>query len=377
MNSMKNLFFFLATFSLFLLGCKDQEPDIVPNYFADGSTSVILDEFEGVPIVVIGNARNQFMVAYERTLEDGSILDFTVEQRALPIVMTDTEGNKWDVEGKAVEGPRMGEQLIPLNAYIGYWFAWGTMFPGIELYNGTPYVGDFVPKQISPGWTIPNDKVLTVLGQDAIPAIDNPQFEEFDLKLSVISDGYFIKDDELVIGVTVNGTTRIYPHSILNWHEIVNDRIGDFYFSLSFCPITGTAVMWERELDGIVTTFGVSGLLYNGNVIPYDRNTESLWSQMKQNSIFGNLVGKKMVNTQVIETTWGTWKLLKENPQVMTTETGFGKDYSVNPYERYITDHSHLSYPVEYDDDRLPRKERVFGIIINGKAKAYQFQDFD
>ncbi len=377
MNSMKNLFFFLSCFSLFLLGCKDQDPDIIPNYSADGSSTVILDEFEGVPIVVIGNARNQFMVAYERTLEDGSILDFTVEQRVLPVVMSDSEGNKWNVEGRAVEGPRIGERLTPVNAYIGYWFAWGTMFPGIELFNGASYGGDFVQEQISPGWTIPNGKVLTVLGQDAIPAIDNPKFEEFDLKLSVISEGYFIQDDELVIGVTVDGTTRIYPHSILNWHEIVNDRIGDFYFSLSFCPITGTAVMWERELDGIITTFGVSGLLYNGNVIPYDRNTGSLWSQMKQNCIFGSLVGENMRNVQVLESTWGTWKVLKKNPEVMTTETGFGKDYRVNPYEKYITDHSHLSYPVEYDDERLPRKERVLGIIINGKAKAYQFQDFE
>ncbi len=376
MNSTKSLFLFLSCFSLFFLSCKEQEPEIIPNYNADGSSAVILDEFEGVPLVVIGNASSQFIVAYERTLEDGSIPDFTVVQRALPIVMTDLEGNKWDVHGRAVEGPRMGESLTPVNSYIGYWFAWGTMFPGIELFSGAAYTGNFVQEQIPSGWTIPSNKVVTVLGQDAIPAVDNPKFEEFDLKSSINGDGFFIQDDELVIGVTIDGTTRVYPHSILNWHEIVNDRIGDFYFSLSFCPITGTAVMWERELDGIVTTFGVSGLLYNGNVIPYDRGTGSLWSQMKQNCVFGSLVGENMKNSQVLESTWATWKSLKDNPEVMTTETGFGKDYTVNPYERYITDHSHLSYPVEYDDERLPRKERVFGLIINGKAKAYQFQDF-
>lgn len=374
---MKNLFLVLS-FSLFLVSCKEDQPDIVPNYSADGSTAVVLDEFEGVPLVVIGNARNQFMVAFERTLSDGTILEFTVEQRILPIVMSDSEGNKWDIEGKAVEGPRKGERLTPLNAYIGFWFAWGTMFPGIELFNGASFDDSFVQETIPPGWTIPTDKVFTVLGQDAIPAIDEPKFEEFDQKSALSLDDSFLKDDELVVGVTIDGSTKLYPHSILNWHEIVNDQIGDFYFSLSFCPITGTAIMWEREINGQVTTFGVSGLLYNGNVIPYDRNSESLWSQMKQECINGNLLGTQMTGiTQVLETTWGTWKVIKDNPVVLTAETGFSKDYSVNPYENYVTDHSHLSYPVEYDDDRLQRKERVLGVIVNGKAKAYRFQDFE
>lgn len=370
------ILFALIGLSLTFFSCEKETPVITPTVTTDGSSKVVQDEFEGIPIVVIGNSKNQFMIAYERTLIDGIVMDFTVEQRALPVVMKDAEGNKWDLEGNAVEGPRTGQKLRPLNSYIGFWFAWGTMFPGIKMYDGTPYTGNFVQEPASQGWTLPKDRVLTVLGQDGIPAIDNPKFETFNLRAS-IDDGFFVKDNELVIGVTVNETTRIYPHSILNWHEIVNDNIDDFYFSLSFCPITGTAIMWDRTINGVPSTFGVSGLLYNGNVIPYDRQTGSLWSQMKQNCINGDLIGDQMNSVQVLETTWATWKLLKEAPEVLTTETGFGKDYTVNPYRRYIEDHSHLSYPVEYDDDRLPRKERVLGIIINGKAKAFRFKDFE
>ncbi len=371
---MKNTISFLLFCILSFLSCKKDNETIVPNTLS-GTTKMLLDEFNGVPIVVTGNSGSNFIVAFERTLPDGTLLEFEVKQRALPIILTDNEENEWSLEGIAIKGPRKGQRLTPVNSYIGFWFAWSTMYPGIELYDGTPYPGGFTQLPPEDNWTIPTENVFNVLGLDGIPAIDEPKFEDYDEK-DAINNGYFIEDDDLVIGITHNGTTRLYPHRILNWHEIVNDNIDNFYFSMSFCPITGTAILWDREIDGAISTFGVSGLLYNGNVMPYDRNTGSLWSQMRSDCVNGYLIGEKLVTTQVLETTWQTWKQLYEEPLVLTTDTGYGKDYTINPYEDYIADPSHLSYPIEYEDNRLSFKERVLGIIIDGEAKAYRFQDF-
>lgn len=362
---------------LLLFSCKKEAPVIVPLETSEGSITVLSDEFEEEPIVIIGSEKSNFIVAFKRTTGDGTLLDLEVEQRNLPIIMKDNEGNKWNIEGKAVEGPRMGEQLISVNSYLGFWFAWATMYPGVEIYKGMEHSGDDFANMPSDNWAIATENVFTVLGQDAIPAVDAPQFETY-LERDFIEAGtYFIDDEDLVVTVSKGNTTKIYPHSILNWHEIVNDKIGDLSYSVSFCPITGTATMWNRTINGTVTTFGVSGLLHNGNVIPYDRATESRWSQMLQICINGQLIGSEKETYQVLETTWATAKRLYKEPLVMTTETGFGKDYTTNPYENYITDNDWISYPIEHVDNRLPNKERVLGVVINDKARVYQFKDFE
>ncbi len=374
---MKYNLILLLSILLALSACKKDSDPIVPvDDPLSGSIKVIHDEFESVPLVIIGNPSHNYIVAYESTLPDGTILEFEPKQRALPAVLKDQEGNVWDIQGLAIEGPREGQRLVGTNSYIGFWFAWGTMYPGIELYDGTTYTGNFQQSSPEQDWTIPTQTVFNVLGIDAIPAIDQPVFETYDEK-EAIDNGFFLDDDDMVVGVTINSTTHLYPIRILNWHEIVNDEIDGQYFSASFCPVTGTAVMWDRTIDGQVTTFGVSGLLYSGNVMPYDRNTVSIWSQMRQGCVTGPLIGQAMNTTQVLETSWRTWKQIFESPDVLTTDTGFPKDYEVNPYEGYINNQEVLAYPVEYHDTRLPNKERVLGLVINGNAKAYQFKDFE
>ena len=118
-------------------------------------------------------------------------------------------------------------------------------------------------------WLIPVNEVFGGgPGKDGIPAISNPKFKPD----STIT---FLSDDDLVIGVKFEGQLRTYAHLILDWHEIVNDNLGQRYFALTYCPLTGSAIAWDRNLGGEVTTFGVSGLLYNTNLIPYDRATDS------------------------------------------------------------------------------------------------------
>ncbi|WP_303908217.1 DUF3179 domain-containing (seleno)protein [Thiohalomonas denitrificans] len=112
-------------------------------------------------------------------------------------------------------------------------------------------------------------------GRDGIPSIDKPRFippEEADRYLS---------SDDIVFGVTLNGQAKAYPRGILVWHEVVNDRIGDRTISITYCPLTGTALGFERG----DTTLGVSGQLVNSNLILYDRATESLWPQILSTAI--------------------------------------------------------------------------------------------
>ncbi|MEM6697053.1 MAG: DUF3179 domain-containing protein [Bacteroidota bacterium] len=219
----------------------------------------------------------------------------------------------------------------------------------------------------STSWLIPQNEIRDGgPGKDGIPSIDNPAFIN-------VSDVDFLSDDDLVVGVKVEDEIRVYPHIILDWHEIVNDQLEDLALCLNYCPLTGTAIGWNRTIDGRVTTFGVSGLLYNTNLIPYDRLTDSNWSQMRLDCVEGELKGKSAELYPVVETTWKNWKISYPNSKVLSLNTGFNRQYGRYPYGDYRTS-DQLIFPVSNNDNRLPAKERVLGIIVENEVKVYRFE---
>ncbi len=220
-------------------------------------------------------------------------------------------------------------------------------------------------------WNIPSNEVFDGgPGKDGIPSVDDPQFTS-------ATEISFLTDDELVVGVFHNGIAKAYPHIILDWHEIVNDEIEDLKYALTYCPLTGTAINWNRTINGQETEFGVSGKLYNTNLIPYDRLTDSYWTQIGLECVNGDLIGREIETHQVVETEWGTWKESYPNSLVMNLSTGFSRSYGNYPYGDYITNNDRFLFPVEPLDERLPSKERVLGVIEPNFEKAYSINLFD
>jgi len=219
-------------------------------------------------------------------------------------------------------------------------------------------------------WLIPKDEVRDGgPGKDGIPSIDSPNF-------IAVNQVNFLSNDDLIIGLKIGDEVRGYPHPILDWHEIINDQIGNDAVAVTYCPLTGTAVGWDRVINGKTTTFGVSGLLYNSNLLPYDRETDSNWSQMRLDCVHGELKGTEINTYHLLETDWETWKKKFPDSKVVSTETGFNRNYDNYPYGSYRTD-SQLIFGVDNsDDDRLARKERVYGAIIFGRVKTYRFSSF-
>ena len=218
-------------------------------------------------------------------------------------------------------------------------------------------------------WLIPENQVFDGgPGQDGIPAIDQPQFAK-------ASDTTHLDASDRVVGVFVNGEYHAYPHRILDWHEVVNDAVDTDAFVLSYCPLTGSALAWDVSDDATDTEFGVSGLLYNSNLILYDRASGSRWSQMRQQSVWGGRRGEIAEQIQVIETSWPTWQSMYPDSLVLTEDTGFSRPYGDYPYLSYRTN-SDLLFPVSELDNRLHPKRRVIGIRSNAAGKAYQIDSF-
>ena len=101
-------------------------------------------------------------------------------------------------------------------------------------------------------------------GKDGIPSIDKPKYKK-------AHDADFINNDDRVLGITINGISKAYPISILNWHEIVNDSIGDVFYTITYCPLCGSGIAFDSTISEQVLSFGVSGLLYNsGHILLHD-----------------------------------------------------------------------------------------------------------
>jgi hypothetical protein len=330
---------------------------------------LINDKLEGKEIVVAGSLIDLYIVSFERNVE-GTLLEFTATDKELPIVMEDTEGNSWDIFGFAMEGPRKGQRLKPTQSLMGYWFSFATFYPGIQIYPNSER-GEFSGLKIegSNGWSVPQNEVRSGgVGKDGIPAVSNPKFEN-------LKDVTYKKKNDLVVGISDGTSVKAYPHYVLDWHEIVNDAMGQMSYSIIYCPLTGTATAWDNHINGENTTFGVSGLLYNTNIVPYDRGTGSNWSQLFDAAIFGQLQGKKPKTYMVLETRWETWKKLYPDSKLMNFNTGLERSYTKYPYGNYKED-SGLLFPVKYLDTRLHAKQRVHALIVNGKARVYRFANF-
>lgn len=200
--------------------------------------------------------------------------------------------------------------------------------------------------------------------KDGIPAIDRPKFLRANLaRLSA---------NDRILGLSVGGVARAYPVRILNWHEVVNDRFGDRAVVVTYCPLCGTGMAFDLPPGTGSSGFGVSGLLYNSDVLLYDRATQSLWSQIMQTAISGPLVGTRLRSVPLTHTSWADWRRRHPATKVLSADTGFARDYARDPYDGYERVQK-LMFDVQHRDDRFPPKEWVLGVEVNGTHKAYPF----
>ena len=224
---------------------------------------------------------------------------------------------------------------------------------------------------------IPVEEILSGgVRKDGIPALTKP-------KVVRAVDAENLKPSEPVIGVMIGKESRAYPLKILDQHEIVNDVVGGEPILVSYCPLCRSALVFERQVAGEVLEFGVSGMLWNSNVLMYDRRAkseqESLWSQVRMGAVTGPAARKglklKLLPSRL--TTWGAWHKDHKATTVLSEQTGYPRNYSRMVYGRYFgTDE--LMFPVKLNGkrpERFQNKEPMILVQTAKKSKAYAIAD--
>lgn len=201
--------------------------------------------------------------------------------------------------------------------------------------------------------------------KDGIPPIDHPKF------VSIQDASKQLSDKEPGLAVEIGNANRFYPFQILVWHEIVNDTINGNRVLITYCPLCLSGIVFDPLVNGERVEFGTSGKLWNSNLVMYDRKTESLWSQILGEAIVGEMTGTRLTVLPSDQIRFGEWKKLHPEGVVLSRHTGAIRFYGQDPYGNYYTTPGTF-FPVDKKDGRLPEKEFVLGIVVNGKAKAYR-----
>lgn len=295
-------------------------------------------------------------------------------------------GSLWNLRGEAYSGPLRGQRLRQIPAFNAFWFAWSAFNDGSEIWDRDAN-NQTGPVTTGDNCLVPCDEIRLACGggKDCIPALDYDGRDDRPVAQMVGVDSpgaAYLDDGDFVLGVVIEGEARAVPHNLMWWHEIYNDRIGDTDYSVTFCPLTGSGIVFAGTHDGEAVDYGVSGNLYNSNLVLFDRQTDTFWSQLLQKGISGPQMGEELEVLPVVETTWARWREMYPDTLVATDDTGYTRNYDSYPYGDYRTNDADTFRPTNpLPDDLYEAKERVLGIPASSlgttRGKAYALKQMD
>ncbi len=102
----------------------------------------------------------------------------------------------------------------------------------------------------------------------------------------------------------------------------------------------------------------------------YDRQTESLWLQVKREAVTGPLTGTKLQKLPSTVTTWKKWRRRHPETMVLSPDTGYSRDYENDPYAEYYRSRTGL-FSFLKPGPGAGEKTLVVGVEIEGAAAAY------
>ena len=229
--------------------------------------------------------------------------------------------------------------------------------------------GDIDWRHVSWGGVLIDDRAYDKTDEicNCIPAADNPE-------VSSAEDATWLKDDDIVFGIGVNGEYRAYPRRIMEVREMVNDTLGGRDLGIPYCTLCGAAQAYftDQLPEGIERpVLRTSGLLIRSNKVMYDVNTYSVFDTFLGKAVTGPLheKGLQLEQASVVTTDWGTWKKAHPETTVLVEPLALGRDFDF----RNGRDANGPIFPVGDVDPRLPVHEDIIGIVTaSGKPVAFQ-----
>jgi hypothetical protein len=216
-----------------------------------------------------------------------------------------------------------------------------------------------IPPSVS-GAAAPSPK--NEIQEEALQPLDHASLVRGGAAASWLSSG------DLVLGVEIGGDARAYPLRIVEWHGVINDTIDGKPAALAYCRPCGSAALYRTDTPKGTLTLASSGRFREGDQLLVDRQTGTVWAQLTGAPVEGSLAGSgtTLQPLPVVLTTWTSWFQIHPQTRVLSLETGSGKKYEAGG--RPGTD---PALPVSRRSPAVPEASTVYGLALNGAAKAY------
>jgi hypothetical protein len=233
---------------------------------------------------------------------------------------------------------------------------------------------------------IPLEQITPAVPKDLIKALDHPatlpgsELDAYNQEQRQRYHRKFIVSSDRVAGVVVNGAARAYPLNVMCWHEVCNDTLGGEPVCISFSPLCDSVVVFSRKVAGEELSFGSSGLLYNSNLLMYDKHDggagESLWSQLGLRAVAGPYAKQaaQLTLLPVEVTRWADWQLRHPETTVALGLADYGDRYNMNPYGLYLAE-GKPKYPINPPPaaDGPDPFSRVLAVKAGESWRVYSF----
>jgi len=205
------------------------------------------------------------------------------------------------------------------------------------------------------------------LPRGQIPALDDPQF--------VTAAEADTLPDDWVLGVLIDGEARAYELNLLTRHEVINDRFGDEPVAVVWCPLANSAAVFDRRVAGRELSFEPSGVLMHGSIVLQDRQTDSFWPLLHEQSLYGPLEGTSLVRLPgATKARFRDW--VREHPDTLVWSWNGMEHLGKNPMVRYLNSAYGFKGEVA-KDDCLETKTLVFGFELDGQPLAAAAEDLE
>jgi hypothetical protein len=209
--------------------------------------------------------------------------------------------------------------------------------------------------------------------KDGIRALDEPPF------ITIQEADDWLSDRDPVALMSLNGESKVYPLSIMIWHEIVNDQIGGRPVTVTFCPLCNTTIAFDRRFQGKTLDFGTTGRLRHSDLVMYDRQTETWWQQATGEGLVGEWAGERLTSMPITVLSWRDVKQQKPSARVLSMDTGFPASfterYGNNPYQGYDRARGPWQQFFRFgrEDSRLVAMERIVALEDRDEYVAVPF----
>jgi hypothetical protein len=244
--------------------------------------------------------------------------------------------------------------------------------------------------------------VAAMMHRDMVPALDSPTHSGPDdaeprwQSMQRRNDpkyGKYLVSGDLVIGVSIDQQARCYPLHVMYVHEIVNDTLAGTPICVTYNWLSDSAVVFDRRINGALqgtAVFAASGLVYNSNLLMYDRHQtrttpddpwfggggEALWSQLLGRPISGSPQALESSLTIIRSelTTWRDWSARHPHTTVVDRDLSMTQRYKDAAPTQYFTS-SKILFPVQKASpssaDDLEPKARVLAVITSEACRVY------